>query len=76
MLILNFVGVVRGFHGLIDPHHRTPSRGVDFESFFGRFRVATRKRPGNDSKTTEKRLEIDSPGGGSVVGSMSRGNGL
>ena len=57
------------------PTHRppppTPSPGVDFESFFGRFRVnfesilsrdskLTRKRPASDSKTTEKRLEIDS----------------
>ena len=59
---------------LIPHHHRPLSQGVDFDSFFGRFRVdfeslrvATQNRIKIDSKTTEKRLEIDSLGEGSVV---------
>ena len=52
------------------PHgHRPSSQGVDFESFFGRFRSScdSKSRLENDSTTTEKRLEIDSLGGGSVA---------
>ena len=64
---------------LIDTQYRPPSWGVDFESFFRsfstRFRVSktTRKQLEDNSKMTEKRLEIDFPGGGRWRGSTSRG---
>ena len=47
---------------------------VVFGSILSRFQVATVNRLKIDSKTTEKRLEIDSlrGGGGSLVGGMSR----
>ena len=46
----------------IHPHGTTtdnPSRGVDFESFFGRFRVDFESFSSRDSKSTRHRLEND-----------------
>ena len=65
---------------LVDSPHRPPSRGVDFKSFFGRFRVDFdsnfrvdfESRLEIDSTTTEKRLEIEGGSGGL----MSREDGL
>ena len=41
------------------PHHRPPSQRVDFESFFGRFRVIFESILTRDSKTTRKRPQND-----------------
>ena len=50
------------------PRESISSRfSVIFKSILSRFRVAIRNRLKIDSKTTEKRLEIDSLGEGSVV---------
>ena len=59
--------------GIHPPPPPTPFQRVDFESFFGRFRVHFESRLENDSKTTEKRLEIDSLGRGSVVEGINAG---
>ena len=40
------------------PPPPTPSQGVDFESFFGRFRVDFESRLENDSKSTRKRPKM------------------